>query len=276
MSVVPESQYGTELRYAMDLQNSVSLYAQRITEVFSQGTNANNNYNPSSDLANQLKTVAKLISGGCKTKLYLLQLGGFDTHAEQIEAGDSTIGYHANLVKDLSESVKAFQDDLAGLGLEQKVMTITFSEFGRKATENGALGTDHGTVAPMFVFGTAVNAGMIGSNPILANANSFGQYPGELQFDYRQVYTTLLQDWLGASDTVIGDTQFNSYLNSKVSFIQQASVVDPSCYLNNILPIELTSFTAEVVDNDKVALKWQTATEINNAFFILKALWDYT
>lgn len=270
MDSFPSSQYGTELEYITNVESSVSLYAQRITQVFNQGINSNTNYDPSSDLGNQLKTVARLVSGGCKTKLYLLNLPGFDTHAQQSESTDPIEGRHALLLKEISDAIKAFQDDLSGLGIEDKVLTVTFSEFGRNANENGVLGTDHGTVAPMFVFGSAVNAGVIGNNPILNNADVSGQYQSELQHDYRQVYATLLQDWLGASDTVIAETQFNPYIGNKIPFIQQDAIADPDCYLTNILPITLTSFTAEVVDNDKVALKWQTATETNNAFFIIE------
>ncbi len=269
LNEVPMSQYGSELQYAMAVQDSVSLYAQRISQVFSQGTNSHNNYSPISELAAQLKTVARLISGGCKTKVYLLNLSGFDTHALQSESDDPTAGRHAVLIKDMADSMKAFQDDLAGLGLDQKVLTVTFSEFGRKATENNALGTDHGTVAPMFVFGTAVKPGMLGINPNLANVTNDGQYQSELEYDYRQVYATLLQDWLGASDTVIEETQFNPYIDNKLPIIDQAAIADPGCYLTNILPITLTYFNAEAVD-EKVRLKWQTATEINNAYFVIE------
>ncbi len=273
MSAVPNSQYGQELQYAMNLQNSMSLYSERLSRVFTQGTNAVNNYNTDSKLANQLKTVAKLVSGGCKTKVFLLKIGTFDTHAEQAEAGDATVGKHARLLKDLSDSMKAFQEDITALGIDQKVLTVTFSEFGRKATDNGALGTDHGTVGSMFLFGSAVKAGMLGTNPVLANVDDTGQYSDELQYDYRQVYATLLQDWLGASDSIVAETQFDNHLNHKLPIIDDAQVVSPDCYLTNILPITLTYFNAEVLD-EKVLLKWQTASEINNAFFIIERSQD--
>ena len=120
-------------------------YAERISAVFNAGSNAVTY--PQFDLADQLKTVAKMISGGSKTKIFLLRIDGFDNHANQIDSqNNSHLGKHADLLTELSESIKAFQDDLEQLGIDENVVTTTFTEFGRKPIENGNKGTDHGNL----------------------------------------------------------------------------------------------------------------------------------
>ena len=262
----PSSEYGTELEYIMNIENSTSNYAERISTVFEQGTNVG--AYPNSYLANQLKTVARLIDGGSKTKIYLVNIGGFDTHVNQTDAANPTIGAHSNLMTQLSEAIKAFQDDLNGLGHEDKVLTVTFSEFGRKPIENGNIGTDHGTLAPMFVFGSALNAGITGTNVNLSDlAGSNQDQLQNHQYDYRQVFTTLLQDWLGADDEAIFQTKFEAYLGSKLPFISTEFVVDPGCYLAP-LPVELSYFKAVLNDNEKeVLLEWKTAMERNSDYY---------
>lgn len=229
---VPDSDHGTELEFIMGVEQSTNLYAQRITQVFNAGSNYLTTYNTTnpSRFAPQLQTIARLIKGGCKTKIYLCQLGGFDTHNAQVDGGNPEVGDHANLLLDLAESVKNFMDDLEGLGLADQVTACTFSEFGRCAKENGSDGSDHGTLAPMFVFGKNIAAGVRGTNVNLSNLTNDNQLQGA-QFDYRQVFTTLLQDWLGASEEVLTETLFEGY--SKLPIVDSAAVVSPDCYLPN-------------------------------------------
>ncbi len=227
---VPDSEHGGELEFIMGVEQSTSLYAQRISEVFNAGSNFLTTYtttNPSS-LAAQLKTVARLIRGGCKTKIYLCQLRGFDTHNAQVVGNDPTVGDHADLLLDLAESVKNFMDDLEGLGIADQVTACTFSEFGRCAKENGSVGSDHGTLSPMFVFGKNIAAGVRGTNVNLSDLTNDNQLKGT-QFDYRQVFTTLLQDWLGAKEEVLTETMFDGY--AKIPLVDTAAVVSPDCYL---------------------------------------------
>lgn len=225
---IPDSDHGDEVAYIMNVEQSVNLYAQRITSVFNAGTNAIT-YPGDNALANQLKTIARLIKGGCKTKIYLCYLGGFDTHSAQVAAADPTEGTHADLLALLSEAVKLFLDDLEALGIDEKVVACTFSEFGRCAKENGSTGTDHGTLAPMMLFGKNVEAGVQGTNVNLSNLTPDNQLQN-MQFDYRQVFTTLLQDWLGADNNVLETTMFEGFV--KMPLLNNAAVVDPSCYLN--------------------------------------------
>jgi uncharacterized protein (DUF1501 family) len=141
---------------------------------------------PPSQLARRLSTVAQLIDAGLKTRIYYVSLGGFDTHAEQA-------GAHTALLGQLSNAISAFVADLTEHSHDQRVLVMTFSEFGRRIKENASRGTDHGTAAPMFLAGGAVKAGIIGKHPSLTNTQD-----GDLKhhIDFRQVYAGILKDWL--------------------------------------------------------------------------------
>ncbi|MBU6341581.1 MAG: DUF1501 domain-containing protein [Bacteroidetes bacterium] len=223
---IPDTDQGAELAYIMGVEQSVNDYAQRITEVFDNGSNALNSY-PDTNLAAQLKTIARMIKGGCKTKIYLCQHGGFDTHSGQVDAAATTEGTHAELLLELAEAVQYFFNDLKAMGLDEQVIGCTFSEFGRCARENGSNGTDHGTLAPMYLFGKNVKAGVFGTNVDLNDLTNDGQLK-HLQFDYRQVFATLLQDWLGANPYIMEQTMFEGY--TKIAALDADSVVDPGCY----------------------------------------------
>ena len=271
LSSVPNSIYGQELNFVMELESSVNTYAQRVTDVFNQGSNSATY--PSNDFGSQLKTVARLLNGGSKTKIFLLNISGFDTHAGQVVNGNSTQGEHADLLSRLSQGIKAFQDDLVGMGLEDRVLTVTFSEFGRKAAQNGQHGTDHGTLAPMLLFGKGVEPGMTGTNVDLSDLGNNYQLQN-YQHDYRQVFTTLMQDWLGAGDTAVAGTGFAPFAGSKLPLISASNVVDPSCYLSGLLPVELSYFKAEVNDQREVELRWETLSEQNSSHFVIERSLD--
>lgn len=225
---VPDSEYGDELAYIMGVEKAVDEYSVYITQAFNAGSNAISNY-PQTTLAYQLKTIARLIKGGCKTKIYLCNMGGFDTHGDQLAPeGIVTVGGHAELLRNLADSVKFFLNDMEAMGLGEQVAACTFSEFGRCARENGSAGTDHGTLAPMMIFGKAIKAGVNGTNVDLNNLAGDNQLQG-MQFDYRQVFTTLLQDWLGASNEVLTATMFEGYV--KMPLVDSTFVVSPDCYI---------------------------------------------
>ncbi|MBT5322042.1 MAG: DUF1501 domain-containing protein [Verrucomicrobiales bacterium] len=141
---------------------------------------------PENGLGQRLKSVAQLITADLGASVYFVSLGGFDTHAEQE-------GAHAGLMLELSSALAAFHADLKGHGLSKRVLTATFSEFGRRVKENGSLGTDHGAAGPMFFIGDAVKAGIHGKHSSLTDLDQ-----GDLKYhtDFRSVYTTLLDDWL--------------------------------------------------------------------------------
>lgn len=154
---------------------------------------------PQTRLANRLKTCAQLIEAGLGARIFYVSIDGFDTHANQGAAQ----GAHANLLSEVSGAITAFYKDLAARGHQDRLMVMTFSEFGRRAKENGSKGTDHGSGAPMFLVGGKVNAGVLGKHPDLNDLEM-----GNLKFstDFRQVYAGIMDNWLGVdSKKIIGE-----------------------------------------------------------------------
>jgi uncharacterized protein (DUF1501 family) len=150
---------------------------------------------PESALAKNLKTIAQLIDAGLKTRVYYVELDGFDTHSQQPAV-------HAALLQQLGDAMRAFVDDVEHYGHGKRTLVMTFSEFGRRVAENASQGTDHGAAAPMFLAGTRVRAGLVGEHPNLDELED-----GDVKFhtDFRQVYATLLERWLGwSSKSVLG------------------------------------------------------------------------
>ena len=190
----PNTPAGKELKYVRLVAKQTSQYSNVVknaaASVVTQGTYPANN-----SLADQLKIVARLVKGGLKTRLYMVSVGGFDTHSLQVNPNDTTIGNHANLMKNISDAIKAFMDDLKGLGVDERVVGMTFSEFGRRIKSNSSGGTDHGAAAPLFLFGKNVTPAVLGSSPTLPlNATVNDNIP--MQYDFRSVYASLLENWL--------------------------------------------------------------------------------
>jgi len=152
---------------------------------------------PGSQLGNSLKLVAKLIGGGLPTRIFYVSQGGYDTHTNQVNA-------HQRLLADLGDSVKAFTDDMKAQGNMPRVMLMTFSEFGRRVSDNANSGTDHGAAAPMFVIGERMKAGLLGQYPSLAPGDL---YQGDIKYtvDFRSVYASVLENWLHTrSEPILG------------------------------------------------------------------------
>jgi uncharacterized protein (DUF1501 family) len=186
-SGLPDTTWGQEMAWVRNLANQSYTYAGAVQKASSKASNQAN-YPANNNLATNLAIVAKLIKGNLGAKVYMVSLGGFDTHANQLVN-------HENLLRNLGGAVKSFYDDLAFQGLKDKVTAMTFSEFGRRVSENGSNGTDHGTSAPMFLFGEGVNGGFTGSAPDLSNLDSSNNI--RFETDYRQVYSTMMRDWFG-------------------------------------------------------------------------------
>ncbi|MGK0364251.1 MAG: hypothetical protein ACI85O_001308 [Saprospiraceae bacterium] len=260
---IPNSEYGEELSYIQLVESNTSLYAERVTEVYDAGTNSGTY--PDTGLSGQLKTIARLLSGGSQTKVFLVDIASFDTHDIQNELGATSIGWHANILTELADGVKAFHDDLEALGIADRVMTATFSEFGRRAIENGNYGTDHGTIAPMFIFGSGVEAGVSGENNNLSDLLYGTQLQNQL-YDYRQVYSTILQDWLGSGDGALMAT-FSQVWDKIPSVVNSTNIVDPTCYGAVVLPVSLSYFNARAINNKLINLEWETAAEYSHSHF---------
>lgn len=199
---VPDSQYGDELKFIQLVSQQAQVYYEVIKKAADFGRNRSALYPEPGEnyLADQLKIVAQLISGGLKTSVYIVSLDGFDTHSNQVESASETQrGEHAQLLKMLSQAVGAFQDDLYWLGLDDRVTGMTFSEFGRTIGANGSMGTDHGAAAPLFVFGNQVNPRIIGLNPAIPKKIEESE-DLPMQHDFRSVYASVLRDWFGITN----------------------------------------------------------------------------
>jgi len=176
-------------RTALDAQMS----SDKILQI-TRKTKSNVNY-PTTQLGNSLNLVARLIAGSLPTRVYYVSQGGFDTHANQLPA-------HERLMNDLNAATSSFVADLKSQGNFDRVLMISFSEFGRRVSENASGGTDHGAAAPLFVVGGGVKPGLYGTYPSLTDLHD-----GDLKFntDFRSVYATALEKWLGApSEMVLG------------------------------------------------------------------------
>ncbi|MCF8239325.1 MAG: DUF1501 domain-containing protein [Saprospiraceae bacterium] len=213
----PNSPAGEELTYIRTITGQINDYAERIVSAYVLGSNAYTGYpaEGTNYLADGLKAIARLIKGGLKTRIYTIGLYGFDTHAEQVVAGNTATGNHANLMKLLNDGVYSFQRDLEQLGEADRVLGMTFSEFGRRVISNGSVGTDHGAAAPLFLFGNKVESGVLGSNPdIPSTPDVDDNLP--MQYDFRSVYASVLSQWFCMNEVTTDDILLQHFQNLPV------------------------------------------------------------
>lgn len=218
-SFLDGSPYGKEMDWILGLEDKSETYIQRLAEIYESAPETQVDYpdlypfnapqgSKNNPLSSQLQLVARLLAGGVKTKVFLVRMGGFDSHAQQAESYDATMGTHAALLYHLSSAIRAFNNDLVQRGIADRVMTMTMSEFGRRVGSNGSYGTDHGTGGPVMLFGSGVKPGIYGTNPNMAD-NNVAQ-----QFDYRQVYANILHEWMEVDKSVIAnDIFFRDYID---------------------------------------------------------------
>jgi uncharacterized protein (DUF1501 family) len=195
VNVNANSRWGEQLDYIELMSEKTDQYstviktaAQKVTAQSPDWPAAGKN-----PLADQLKIVSRLIAGGLKTKVYMVSTGSFDTHAKQTET-DTTTGTHAKLLQRVSEAIGAFMSDLQFLHIQDRVMGMTFSEFGRRIKSNASGGTDHGAAAPVFYFGNAIKPGIIGANPVIPTTVTVNDNV-PMQHDFRSLYASVLQNW---------------------------------------------------------------------------------
>jgi len=186
--------YRAEYDFIADIAGRSNRYAQAVKDAYAAGRSQLKSNYSMSDLSKQMGAAAALIAGGLRSRVYVVSMGGFDTHVTQQYAGDVN-GTHPMLLNRLSDAIAQFTNDMIRLGQADRVVGMTVSEFGRRPHENGSLGTDHGAASVQFIFGTQVNSGVYGILPDLANLNSNGDLL--FQVDYREVYAEILTDWFG-------------------------------------------------------------------------------
>ena len=198
---LPECVYGDKLLFLRAQTNTTLTYAEAINDAYMASSNQATYLQD--DLSEQLAIIARMIKGGLGTKVYMVSLGGFDTHANQV---NKQRGLHENL----ASGIKSFYEDLASEGYDDKVLGMTISEFGRRPYENGSNGTDHGTASPTFLFGAGLNgSGFVGAHPDI-NASAWDNNNNLVPTtDFRDVYASVLTDWFCIDPSVVNTILLN-------------------------------------------------------------------
>ncbi len=247
----PASDYGTELTFLRLMKDQSNAYTARITASYNAQVTQSTLYPATGDnsLADQLKIVARLIGGGLATPIYIVNHpASFDTHVEQVISGDTVTGNHAEALGKLSEAIAAFQNDITLMGKASNVSGMTFSEFGRRVASNTSFGTDHGTAAPVVFFGAGVKSGVIGTSPVLPqNPGPNTQVP--MQYDFRQLYATVMQKWMCMTSTE-SETVLNGAYSTLPIFNEVLLPLD-GIELYAGWDGEFASLEFEVFENDK-------------------------
>ena len=196
--------YDNEYNYIRSIAKKGDIYNKVIEEAWAKGINAPGidyaiSNGAKGSLVRQMGIISKLISGGLKTKVYLAQIGGFDTHVQQQDMNNN--GQHPALLNQLANAISLFMDDAVKQGFANRVVGLTVSEFGRRPYENGSNGTDHGTTSVQFAFGTRVQANVFGANPDFSDLDNNGDLAFDLNrnIDYRRLYSEIIQTWFGGS-----------------------------------------------------------------------------
>lgn len=194
------TRYEIEYNFIADIANRSNTYASRVKSAYAAGKTRLKGAYGSDSFSQQMASVAALIAGGLDTRVYVVTLGGFDTHVSQQQPEVAMGGAQPALLARLADGIAQFQYDLlmldqAGTKVSDRVVGMTISEFGRRPYENGSLGTDHGAASVQFLFGTQVNSGVYGNPPDLTNFDANGDL--RWQIDYRQIYASVLTTWFG-------------------------------------------------------------------------------
>lgn len=217
---VPDCTKGSQLRYVRGVLNATLKYSGVIKAA--ADSQKNTVEFPDTRLGRSLSIISKTVKARMGTSVYMVNLNGFDTHANQPER-------HQELLTDLSESIHAFYKDLVSEGRDSDVLTMTISEFGRRVKENGSNGTDHGTAAPMLLFGPSLNgSGFVGEHPSLTNLSR-----GNLKHtqDFINVYGTVMQEWLCIDQAIINSSLPRPYTSLELGFDCNSSVSGIECII---------------------------------------------
>ena len=192
MKDLPTCVYGDRLSYVRGLANSTYKYSGVVSSAYKKSSDdtVGRGY-ATNDIGKSLGIASRLIKGGLGTKVYMITANGYDTHTHQL------LG-HKELMMNLSQSIAHFYDDLKRQGLQDKVLTMCVSEFGRRLKENGAQGTDHGSAGPVMLFGSGLNGnGVVGKHSSLKTEDLYDNNK-HLQWhtDFRSVYESILTGWM--------------------------------------------------------------------------------
>ncbi|AVI50432.1 twin-arginine translocation pathway signal [Pukyongia salina] len=246
---IPECVYGDKLFFMRSTTNTTFTYAGVINDAYMNSTNQAT-YSDE-DLASQMSIVARMIKGGLGTKVYMVTLGSFDTHANQPDE-------HRALLEDLSDTLQSFYTDLEAAEMQNDVLCMTISEFGRRPYENGSNGTDHGAASPVLLFGPGLNGnGFVGTHPDLLTWDSHDNLIPTA--DFRSVYSSVLTNWFCLDPTVIDlillnenypelDLGINCDSLSNTDFGNVTTFVHAPVYKNNRVYIEMNMTNTSHID----------------------------
>ena len=250
---LPDNRFGEQVDFLRIAISQTNAYGATINEAAEAGSSSATY--PDNNFGRHLQNVVRMVSGGLETKVYVVQLGGFDTHALQVD-NNKTEGRHADLLGDLATGLAAFQSDLEAQGLADRVLGMTFSEFGRQVRSNGSNGTDHGDAAPLFVFGNCASSSVLGENPVIDTEGEPG-LAVPMQYDFRDVYGSVLMDWFEVPEDKVRQLIYPGF---------QYLPVAGGCSSAVAAPVDLLSCTAKGRETS-VYLDWQTADERENRGF---------
>jgi len=241
---VPDCTKGSQLKYVRGVLNTTLKYSGVIKEAAASQTNIVEF--PDTNLGSALSIISRTIKARMGTCVYMVNLNGFDTHANQPER-------HQELLTNITESIMAFYRDLEPSGRDQDVLTMTFSEFGRRVRENGSNGTDHGKAAPMLLFGPALNgSGFVGEHPSLSDLDRGGNL--KYTQDFINVYGTVMEQWLCIDSNIINQSIPRPYTALDLGFTCTSTVV------NHDYIVRENFEHIPVYDQERVAIR------INNNF----------
>lgn len=257
----PATPYGEELTYVRDIKRQSNAYNNAVKDAYTAAATMSSLYPANNALAEQLKIVARLIKGGLKTPVFVVNhQNSFDTHSNQVDSSDKTRGTHANMLSALSKAIYAFQDDIRLMGKEDLVFGMTFTEFGRRIKSNASIGTDHGAGVPMFFFGKKVNPAVVGANPVIPAVAQTNDNVA-MQFDFRRVYYTILKKWFELTPSQLNNVLFQEY--------PEVDIFDSSI----ALPVNFLSFNGRWVDTTVAELTWTVDQEINiEAYEVMRSV----
>lgn len=193
IGTMDNNNYSDLLKFLNSSIGLANLYSKQIEKAASKG-NSLVSYPDGNKLAQELKIVAKLISGGLSSKIYILSMGGFDTHAYQVTENKTSNGMHSLLLKQFSNAIGCFINDLKLLNCYKNVSILSYSEFGRQIKSNSSFGSDHGDATSIYLFGDNCKNQLIGKTPEI-NKNIEKQQGLEMEIDFRDFYASLLNEW---------------------------------------------------------------------------------
>jgi uncharacterized protein (DUF1501 family) len=229
----PATPAGFELTWIRTVARQTQQYSDVIRDA-AQRVTQQSTYPTNNPLADQLKIVARLVKGGLKTRVYMVSINGFDTHSVQVNQADTTTGAHATLLQRVSDAIKAFMDDLKFLGVERRVMGMTFSEFGRRIKSNSSLGTDHGAAAPVIIFGEYADTKILGNNPVIpSNVTVNDNIP--FQYDFRSIYASMLEKWFCVDSTTLQTVMLKNFQSLPVVKTNSCNSSNPDLTENLII-----------------------------------------